>query len=528
MTEKVFISYSRRELGFVDDLAGRLEGKKYAVWLDYRSLIPGRPWEEQIFQGIKDADVILLVASKASMASENVGKEWKYFLRQNKRLVLLVFEAVDLPVELEKFEWVDFRGNYESALVELDRQLQQPMQEDHPAPQTGFKVPPIVWIAFALSAITAVMSIGALWTLFIPFFLMTLPFRVFKRNFHYLYVEASLIMLPLALYLTSLFTASDDTFYITDFLTLVSIPFVIALLFVLRSAGMQRWGKPEAIRPYTTSHVMPEYPPLKPVSFFIEHAPQDAVVAVEMTETFKSHGHLETKNADSAEAIFTLISAFKGDVEADGEKHVVYPVILQSNNKISRKISRVQWLDFRLGVKKLDSVAKLLSEPEMLLRALCIRPMGDQIVLPATILYLTYFIALLAVICIGSWFPYIIQYFPDVVDTPDLDFPMMQLIVSLVLFGVISYFMARQLIRRKGPAASLGGLIFGTLLLGAIIYWQVLIDSSVLDILNLEQDSFGFSSYYPTYFYIIGSLVMTVYLFINRADLKRWFPAKKG
>ena len=70
-------------------------------------------------------------------------------------------------------------------------------------------------------------------------------------------------------------------------------------------------------------------------------------------------------------------------------------MILQSNDKVSRRISRVQWLDLRLGVKKLDSVAKFLSEPELLLRALCIRPMGNQIVLPATILYLTYFIGLL-------------------------------------------------------------------------------------------------------------------------------------
>ena len=527
MVKNVFISYSRREVGFVDDLTDRLEKENFNVWLDYRSLVPGKPWNEQIRQGIENSNVILLVVSRASMASENVGMEWKRVLEQNKRIILLIFEAVDLPAELEKFEWVDFRGNYENALKELEHQLQMPEQEEHPAPQMGFKVPVIVWVAFALSLVTAVMSIGALWTLFIPFFLITLPYRVFRRNFHYLYVEASLIMLPLALYLTSQFTASDNTFYITDFLVTASIPFVIALLLVLRSAGMQRWGKPEAIRPYVTNRHMPEYPALKPVSFLIEHAPQDRIVAVEMAETFKTHGHLEVKEPGSAEAVFTLVSAFKGDSEVDCEKHVVYPVILQSNNKVSRQISRLQWLDFRLGVKKLDSVAKFLSEPNMLLRALCIRPMGEQIVLPATILYLTYFIALLAVICIGSWFPYVIQYFPDVVDNPDLDVPMMQLIFSLVLFGVIAYFMGRHLVSRKGFAASLGGLIFGMLLLGAIIYWQIYIDSTVLDILDLEEDYLGLSSQYPMYFYLVGNLAMAVYLFINHADLKRWLPARK-
>jgi hypothetical protein len=527
MTKNIFMSYSRRELGFVDDLVSKLEEKEYTVWLDYRSLVPGKSWEEQIYQGIKNANVVLLVVSKASMASENVGMERKRVLEQNKRIILLIFETVDLPAELEKFEWVDFRGNYENALKELDRQLQMPEQEEHPVPQTGFKVPFIVWVAFALSVVTAVMSIGALWTLFIPFFLITLPFRIFKRNFHYLYVVASLIMLPLALYLTSQFIASDNTSYITESLSMASIPVVIALLLVLRSAGMQRWGKPEALRPYSTGRLMPEYPALKPVSFFIEHAPQDRIVASEMADTFKAHGHLEAKESNSAGAVFTLVSAFKGDSEVDCEKHVVYPVIVQSNNKVSRQVSRVQWLDFRLGVKKLDSVAKFLSEPEMLLRALCIRPMGDQIVLPAAILYLTYFIALLAVFCIGSWVPYVLQFFGFMVQYTDLDAPVIQLGISLLLFGVIAFLMGRQLITRKGPAASLIGLIFGMLLLGAIIYWQTWIESSAYDILTSENVDFqNISTYYPTYFYLIGNLVMIVYLFINRADLKRWFPAK--
>jgi len=529
VTKNIFMSYSRRELGFVDDLVNKLEKEKYNVWLDYRSLVPAKPWEEQIYQGIMNADVALLVVSKASMASENVGVEWKRVLAQKKRVILLIFEAVDLPAELEKFEWVDFRGSYQNALKELDRQLQTPAQEEHPAPQTGFKVPSIVWIAFTLSMIVGVMSIGTLWTLFIPFFLITLPLRIFKRNFRYLYVEASLIMLPLALYLTSQFIASDNTSYITETLSMASIPFVIALLFVLRSAGMQRWGKPEAIRPYPASRLMPEYPALKPVSFFIEHAPQDRIVASEMADTFKAQGHLEAKEPGSAEAVFTMVSAFKGDSEVDCEKYVVYPVILQSNNKVSRQISRVQWLDFRLGVKKLDSVAKFLSEPGMLLRALCIRPMGDQIVLPAAILYLTYFIALLAVFCIGSWIPYVLQFYGFMVQYTDLDAPVIELAISLLLFGVIAFLMGRQLITRKGPASSLIGLIVGMLLLGGLIYWQTWIESSAYDILTSQNVDFqNISTYYPTYFYIVGNLAMIVYLFINRADLKRWLPARKG
>lgn len=34
MAGKFFMSYSRRELGFVDDLVSKLEAKNYNIWLD--------------------------------------------------------------------------------------------------------------------------------------------------------------------------------------------------------------------------------------------------------------------------------------------------------------------------------------------------------------------------------------------------------------------------------------------------------------------------------------------------------------
>ena len=141
MTKNIFMSYSRRELGFVDQLVGKLEEQGYGVWLDYRVLIPGSPWDAQIEKGIKESDTILLVVSKASLASEYVELEWRQFLEMKKRFILLIFEAVDLPKELEPFEWVDFRGSYRKGLKELFSQLKQPVQEEHPAPQTGFKAP---------------------------------------------------------------------------------------------------------------------------------------------------------------------------------------------------------------------------------------------------------------------------------------------------------------------------------------------------------------------------------------------------
>ncbi|MBM4427475.1 MAG: toll/interleukin-1 receptor domain-containing protein [Chloroflexi bacterium] len=84
MAGKIFVSYSRREVGFADDLVRNLEEKGYSVWLDYRNLVPGTPWLDQIHKGIHDSDDILLVVSKASLASQNVEVEWRSVLEQKK------------------------------------------------------------------------------------------------------------------------------------------------------------------------------------------------------------------------------------------------------------------------------------------------------------------------------------------------------------------------------------------------------------------------------------------------------------
>jgi hypothetical protein len=445
-------------------------------------------------------------------------------LLRRLHLILLVFEAVDLPQELEKFEWVDFRGNYESALKELNRQLHMPEQEEHPVPQTGFKIPVVVWAAFALSLIVSFFSLGALWTLFIPFFFIPLPFGILKRSFNYMFVQASLVMLPFALFLTVSFSTDQDAVDIINFLTYASIPFVAGMILMLRSAGMQRWGKPEAVAPSKAKQDRMEYPDPQPVSFFVDHAPQDGKIAERMKTIFKEAGHVETTDPVTANAVFTLISRFKNDSAVDCQKHVVYPVIIQSNNNVSSQISRVQWLDMRTGVRNLRVVAKLLPEPARLLRNLCIRPMGNQLVLPPVIMYLAYFIAFLAIVCIGSWFPYILQYAGEFIYDPGFTVVIGQLAVSLILFGALAYLMGKNLVDRKGFFSSPMALLVGALALGGIILWQIEIDYMVFGLLNTTVEYRGFSSYYPWYLYTTGTPLMLFYLWFKRRDLMYWFP----
>ena len=73
MKPKTFISYSRQCIGFVDDLFHKLEKHGFNdIWLDYLSLVPGRPWNGQIDKGLEEAELLLLVVSPESISSRSV------------------------------------------------------------------------------------------------------------------------------------------------------------------------------------------------------------------------------------------------------------------------------------------------------------------------------------------------------------------------------------------------------------------------------------------------------------------------
>jgi hypothetical protein len=528
MTKNIFMSYSRRELGFVDDLVPKLEGEGYHVWLDYRALVPGAPWDVQIEKGLKDADTVLLVVSKAALASKYVTLEWRHFLEMNKRVILLIFEAVDLPEELKKYEWIDFRGSYKAGLKELLSQLKLPIQEEHPVPETGFKAPFIVWAAIILSVIVAVLSLSEIWTLFIPWYLLPLPYKIFKRNFNFTQVQTSLWALPIA----SLFslTVYDDPSL--DLIVLAGIIFGLLLLFILRSPAMQRWGKPEAIIP---KYVNPRDAKIKdpaPVPFFVDYAVQDRVIAEDLTNTLKKYGHPQAENIQSARAVFALISRFKSDTEADPESQMVFPILVQTNDNIAPKLSRIQWIDYRPGVRGLDTIAQLLPNPKELLKALGMRPVSSQTVYSPFITALYYFIIFLAVINIGTSVDYIFES-PALMDASQeaFDATITGFLVNILLFCGLAYFMVRGLTSRKGLFSSFRSILAGVFILGILVFVQSVLDAAVLEDMEnagLNTSDVGISFANLTLMIYFLGIFLTGFVFIrNRRDAKQWFPAKK-
>lgn len=397
-TPRLFISYSRAQTPFVDRLAGELEQQGYSLWLDYQSLVPARPWFEQIEAGIDGADVLLLIASKESISSKNVQPEWKRGLQRGKRIVLLIFEAVSLPAELEQCDWVDFRTDYRRAVQGLLRLIEGPDKMAGPPPQTGFKAPPHFWLCLLFSGVVLIGSIPTWWTLIVPYVLGPLPRQIYRRSYILHRVIPTLLVLPLVYWLSwwMMFTSNTSVFYgyrgfaMTWFpLSLLAGLLLAVLLF---TPEMQRRGLPQAARVRFANPLSVGNQSARPVRFALDHAPEDGRYAEGLSRVFEENGHRMSSSGETPEAVFVLVSAHKKQTVYDPDHQAVYPILLQSVGQIAPALQRIQWIDLRSGIQRADRLARLLPEPERLLKGLARPPTGSQEIVPLAVRALQYFI----------------------------------------------------------------------------------------------------------------------------------------
>jgi TIR domain-containing protein len=67
MPQDVFLSYSRHDLGFVEELDTFLKSLDVSTWFDKRSLIPGKRWEDVIEDEIPRSTIFMTCLSKAGL-----------------------------------------------------------------------------------------------------------------------------------------------------------------------------------------------------------------------------------------------------------------------------------------------------------------------------------------------------------------------------------------------------------------------------------------------------------------------------
>lgn len=106
---RIFCSYSRKDEEYLNDLRDSLRGLErqgLIEWWHDRQIVPGWEWEEAIDKNLRTADVVLLLVSRAFMASDYVyDKEIDKAIERHARGEARVIPIIVRPAD---WEWTSF------------------------------------------------------------------------------------------------------------------------------------------------------------------------------------------------------------------------------------------------------------------------------------------------------------------------------------------------------------------------------------------------------------------------------------
>jgi hypothetical protein len=111
---RLFLSYSRHDSAFVDELLVSLESYEFEVTFDREDLFPGEAWEPRLRNLVSQADTTVCVVSTRWLASGPCLKEFRAALDHGRRVIPVVIDQVnpaDMPAELASLQFVSFTGS---------------------------------------------------------------------------------------------------------------------------------------------------------------------------------------------------------------------------------------------------------------------------------------------------------------------------------------------------------------------------------------------------------------------------------
>jgi hypothetical protein len=549
MTHKLMISYSRSQTPFVNRFYQELSDAGYSIWLDYRSIVPARPWLDQIQDGIAWADTVLLIISRESIISKHVEEEWSHALQEKKRVILILFDAVDLSEhpQLRKLPWVDFRLKHRQSFERLKALLERKEPQEKSSkkeshtwgkdapPEKGFKASLTFWIAFLLSFLVVVSSIITWWTIFIPYILAPLPLQIYKRNYSLSRVIPALLFMPVFWIFTAVILTSEGNLLysissISDSNWLVLTPLFSWLLAgLLFTRAMQRRALPEAaVVRFARKPVETGIADSGSVPFVIECAPEDVRYADELRRGLTSQGHTDViQEGKAPEAIFVFISSYKKETDYDPGKLAVFPIVLQAVTGLAENLGRIQWIDFRRGIRHTDRLARLLHKPEELLKEVAIAPTGKQEIFPLVVNALQYFYLLTGILGGGGLLLYLASFSQLLIQQKvDLDGNQVLNFISLAVLGVVLFFSVlysvRALRTRQGGTAGIYPLLVLTIFQTAI-HLSFMTFTSIFAENEILYETAN-SILFPAFGFAIGVLVVLPFLLFRWKELYRWLP----
>lgn len=121
---RLFISYSRKDEAFARRIARLLSEWGADVWIDVEDIPAGVNWSNAIDEGLRLCDLMLLIITPESMASENVADEWQSYHDEQKAIVPLLLRRAPVHFQLRRMQYIDFQNQpFDTAAKQLHGEL---------------------------------------------------------------------------------------------------------------------------------------------------------------------------------------------------------------------------------------------------------------------------------------------------------------------------------------------------------------------------------------------------------------------
>jgi hypothetical protein len=165
---RVFVSHASEDKLFVRKLVEALREQNLNVWLDERELQVGDSIVAGVSQGLKNADYLVAVVSKASIGSSWVQAELNATLMEElsgKGVAVLpvLIEDCELPTLLKDRVYADFRDDFNTGLQKLLAVFEQEGESAaNAAPEVATKAGCILHLSYKAKVEGSPATFGAL------------------------------------------------------------------------------------------------------------------------------------------------------------------------------------------------------------------------------------------------------------------------------------------------------------------------------------------------------------------------------
>ena len=403
-----FVSYSRRQLYFAESIALHLQKQGINVWFDLQQLQAGTVWSDGLKIGVRKAARLILIVSKAALESPYTREEWTEVVKRGDPVVLVLYEPVDLPQELQGLPTYDFRSGFNRNLRGLVVFLKgdaEPRYDSVPATNRfglSARLPGAIWFTLSaqfgcltaciLSLLVAIILRPAKEAISLPYFWYmatfslvvgvryavpllrhTLEYRKVKRG-----ALINLLLLIPAFFVIGLMghvplisdTLSDikgaSLFYLSIIVGIALLTLFVYLYMFRSSGSLLRWMRPEEelqkLRRRAHQRLVPKATfdvtagagrEGKPVAYAIHADGADGPFERHVESIFRKEGHRRTSAGEDPQHHVAILSNRSSEAwaRALAQAHagmlvfVVASTIEFSESLI--EIGRYQWVDAR-------------------------------------------------------------------------------------------------------------------------------------------------------------------------------------